>query len=499
MGRPLYGIDRTLQAPRPGATSRPAALHLSRSEVLPIALFTLVAAVLRLVMLGSPALWTDEAFQAVVAAKPIPQLLAIVSHDSAPPLSYLLVHLAGAVFPSTAGVRLVSAIAGVALVPVGAALAWRLGGTRAAVAAAALLALVPADVVMARDARMYSLAALLVLASALALLRCADRPSAGRFVVWSLCAAAGVYTHYFVALAIACQVLGVLALLRHDAAFVARTALAGIGSVLAVLPWLLYALPQLAHVSTPFWVPPLTSGRLQELPINLMNGISAMPTGVLGMAIHDLRIASVCALFAGLAALAWSRRWSRPAAALTVAGLAPLLVLGLVSLAKPVFEPRYLEPLWQPLLPVAALGLAQIPWRPAVAILLLPLAVTAPLVALSLPNADVPALLARIPARLPEGAQVITSGSQYYFPVYYYGGPDVRRRLRIAGWPVRWYDGAAAIPPGSYIGQITSTGGALYLFGDRNYWARVPAGYAVRDARCVGDICLRIYLPVTAG
>lgn len=458
-----------------------------------VALFTVAGAALRLLMLGTPALWTDEAFQAVVAAKPIHELLTIVAHDSAPPLSYLLVHFATQLFPTTAGVRLVSALAGCAVVPLGAALGRRLGGPRAAVVGAALLAVLPAEVLISRDARMYAPAAALVLASLLALLRCVDKPTPGRFAVWAVCAAAGLYTHYFVALALAAQVIAVWALLRHDAAFIARTVLAGAAAALLLLPWVLVALPQLVHLSAPFWVPPLTSGRLQELPVQLMNGSVVSPQGLVGMAIHDLRLATVSALFLGLGALFWTRRVSREAAVLMIAAILPLLLLALVSLRKPVFEPRYLEPLWQPLLPVVAVGLARLRWQALIALALLPLVITSVLVTATLPNADVPVVLAGVPAQLTAGDQVVTSGSQYYFPVYYYGGAAVRSRLRIAGWPVRWYDGSAALPPGAYIGAIAPSSGTLYLFGNQHYWAKVPAGYRLRSTRCDGDICLRVF------
>src|SRR5207248_2415973 len=99
-------------------------------------------------------------------------------------LDYLLVRLVALFSTSPGALRLVSALAGTAAVPLAAALGRRLAGDRGGILAALAVAADPALLAWSRDARMYSLAATLVLAAALALWRAAEASSPGRLLVY---------------------------------------------------------------------------------------------------------------------------------------------------------------------------------------------------------------------------------------------------------------------------------------------------------------------------
>jgi hypothetical protein len=246
-------------------------------------------------------------------------------------------------------------------------------------------------------------------------------------------------------------------------------------------------------VGAPFWVQALTTGRLELLPQQFMAGPVAGPPGTLGTVLHWLRIATLPTLAIGMFGLL--RRLPREAVVAIAAGLAPLAAVAVLSLFKPVFEARYLLPLWQPLVPVLALGLAQLPAGLLRALPLIPLAVASPALALTVPNADVPGILARLPSTYGPADEVVTSGPQQYFPILYYGDASVRERLRIAGARLRWFDGAAAIPPGVYASKLTGTGGTLYVIGTPHYTAEPPADYRLDRQTCIQSICLRVFVP----
>ena len=123
---------------------------------------TVLAAALRLPTLGSQSLWLDEALTGRLARGSLGDLLHRVATEEAnPPLFYLLewvwTRVAGT---SEVALRLPSALFGIALVPVAYAIGRRLGGQRAAVALAALVAVHPLLVYYSQEARGYAAVAL---------------------------------------------------------------------------------------------------------------------------------------------------------------------------------------------------------------------------------------------------------------------------------------------------------------------------------------------------
>lgn len=168
-----------------------------------LALITTAGAILRLAFLARQPIGYDEDFSAVVFHSPIDRMLEILSRDSAPPLYYLLGWLPAHLSSSPAAVRIVSALAGIALIPLVAALARRIAGDASALWAAAIVAVLPTTVMLSGFARMYGLAGTLAVAAALLLWRAVERPSPGRWTAYAAVAAAGLWTDYFVALALA--------------------------------------------------------------------------------------------------------------------------------------------------------------------------------------------------------------------------------------------------------------------------------------------------------
>ncbi len=160
--------------------------------------FILVAALLlRLHRLGAQGLFLDEAWSWDVTRLPVRDILLLPRFDPHPAGYYLLLKAARAVLPATpAGLRLLSVLFSLCALALGMALAFRLGGSRAAAAAGLLAAVSSFDVYYAQEARMYALLAAGVLLSVALLLRALEgRPRC--FVLWGGAAALLPWIHAY--------------------------------------------------------------------------------------------------------------------------------------------------------------------------------------------------------------------------------------------------------------------------------------------------------------
>jgi mannosyltransferase len=166
----------------------------------PLAALLAFAAALRIGTLNLQSFWYDEAYTPVhvLHANLWATLESVVHRENAPPLWYLLTWGFSRLFGTgEVALRLPSALAGTATVAVAWGIGRELGGRRAAVATAALVAVNPLLVWYSQEARAYGL---LVFFAALAMLCClrADRsPTPRRLAAFAASGAAALATHYF--------------------------------------------------------------------------------------------------------------------------------------------------------------------------------------------------------------------------------------------------------------------------------------------------------------
>ncbi|MCC7359403.1 MAG: glycosyltransferase family 39 protein [Anaerolineales bacterium] len=151
--------------------------------------------------LAGRSLWFDEYLSLQMSRGSPAQVVAAAAGDIHPPLYFL--GLAG--WTTLAGVsdfalRWFSAAAGLLSVALGAALARRWLGPRAALPAALLMAFAPPLVEFSRMARYYALLVALALLATLLLLRAARRPTLGRWLLYAAAGLALVSTFYPAAL-----------------------------------------------------------------------------------------------------------------------------------------------------------------------------------------------------------------------------------------------------------------------------------------------------------
>jgi mannosyltransferase len=322
-----------------------------------VAGLTALAAVLRFATLGVQAYHHDEIVTAsrVLRGSFGHAMDAVGFSESAPPLYYALAwfwtQLTGS---GEFGLRSLSALAGVATVPVAYLLGRELRGRRAGLLAAALVAVNPMLLWYSQEGRAY---ALLVLLCSLSLLYCLRLLRGGErrdAVLWGAVSGLALATHYFAVFPLAVEAVW---LLRRRG----RTALPGLG-VLALFALALAPLAahqsSLAHAE---WIGNFTLGhRLWETASTFVSGetsdIIARPER------PSLALIPLALALAAIALLAWrgDRRERRAAAlpfSLAVVTIGLPLLLALLAPGKDYVLARNLLPALVPLLAVVAIGL----------------------------------------------------------------------------------------------------------------------------------------------
>jgi mannosyltransferase len=171
----------------------------------PLAALTLLAAALRLSTLDLQSFWYDEAFTPVHVLHPgLWATLRAVSHtENTPPLWYVLAWASARLFGTGAiALRWPSALAGIATVPV----VWGIGyelagrgpsGRRAALVAAALVAVNPLFFWYSQEARAYALYAFCAALALLCFLRADREPTPRRLALFALTGALALLSFYF--------------------------------------------------------------------------------------------------------------------------------------------------------------------------------------------------------------------------------------------------------------------------------------------------------------
>jgi uncharacterized membrane protein len=325
-----------------------------------VAGLTVLAAALRFATLGVQSYHHDE----IVTASRILRdgfghaMDAVGFSESAPPLYYALAwpwtQLTGT---AEFGLRSVSAVAGVATVPVAYMLGAQLSGRRAGIVAAALVAVNPMLVWYSQEARAYALFALLAALSLLYFVRALERGRRRDSVAWGVVSALALATHYFAAFPIAAEALWLLR--RRGRA--SGGALPGlwivVGAGLLLAPLLIHQ-ASFAHAE---WISNLSLGhRLWETGLTFALG----ETGdIIAQAEHPLLLVvpGSIALIALWLAFARGEPGERRAAAIPLALAAVTVmvpvVIGLLNSSKDYVLARNLLPALVPLLVAVAIGL----------------------------------------------------------------------------------------------------------------------------------------------
>jgi 4-amino-4-deoxy-L-arabinose transferase-like glycosyltransferase len=478
-----------------------------------LALITAIGAALRFAFIARQSLGYDEDFSAVAVHQSFGRMIEIVSRDSAPPLFYLLERAVAAAadflglasFGGPGGpvaLRLVPVLAGIAVIPLLAALARHVGGDAAGLWTALFAALAPTTVMLSGFARMYGLAAALTVAAALLLWRAVEKPSPARWAAYAAAGAAAVWTDYFAAVALAGIVAASLWLRpgrRTSGIALASTSLA----VASIVPWLVVARAQFEHASQGFWVPPLSPTMVGGTIAQLFMGPPVDGPLPFETVLVALQVIAVLAGFAALgsAVFTWRRLNAdgRRTAVFCLTASSGVALLAAVSLWRPLLDARYAGVMWLPLFALAGAGLAAMPRRVAG---LLVAAVAVPALALSVATTH-PETSSFVPGLDAEVGRndVVAAAWNHYLILLDEAGPGVQARLHVLAIDdPPWYVGTSAYPAGAVIHEvpadvIASHGRVFWIADPGVSPPALPAGYHATENRCAVLVCLTIYDP----
>jgi mannosyltransferase len=317
-----------------------------------VATLTVLAAALRFYGLGHQGFWFDEGNTALlVHFSPGKMLGLIPQSESTPPLYYCLAWIWARVFGyGEIGLRSLSAVAGILVVPVAYGIARSLISERAGVIAAALAAFNPLLIWYSQEARSYQLLVLLSGLSLLTFVRLHADPVPRRAVAWAIASALALATHYYAVLIVVPEVAWLLFALRHRRPVqvaIAVVALCG----LALIPLALsQSLTQHAK-----WIHQASlARRLKQIAPQFVIGFGSPAYGVLEP------LALVLAGF-GLVLLVTRSDRAQRRAGLLAGGLALAgLIIALLLVAGGVDDllTRNLFALWMPAMIAVAAGFA---------------------------------------------------------------------------------------------------------------------------------------------
>lgn len=427
---------------------------------------TALGIVLRCLFLDSKSFWMDEGFSAFMARAPFSDFLRYIRGGEINMVAYYgLLRLWAHFGTSESFIRSLSVAASAATVPLIYLIAKRLFSARAGLIAALLLAVHPAHIAYAQEARSYALAVFLLCLSTWLLLRCLDHGRRSDYAFYAATAVLAIYSHIIAALIPLAQWPAVMRRMRSRSWF--RLTIAALGSVVALAPAIFIVWTKGGHSAD--WIPPLSwhmLGRVWRL--------------------LTLRKFGWCYGLAWLAAVWTSLRRRNPAAerwplVLIVNWLAvPVLCLIAISLLKPVLIPRLMLLSVPAAVLLAGRGVESIrrPWN----WLLLAGMVAASLASARSyyrrPKPDWRAVTGEIARDFQSGDALAVVPQYGRFTVDYYRQRD--------GLPV------SRVPYAAAGGELTDKSKAerlwLIVYGGQGYNA--PAQEAIRAARGRNDYCV---------
>ncbi len=321
-----------------------------------VAGLTALAAVLRFATLGVQSYHHDE----IVTASRILRdgffhaMDAVGFSESAPPLYYAIAWVwTQATGTGEFGLRSISALAGVATVPVAYLVGIELRGRRAGLMAAALVAVNPMLLWYSQEARAYSLFTLLCAVSLLYCVRSLRRGRRRDFVAWGIASGLALGTHYFAVFPLAAEAVW---LLRRRG----RASLPGLGIVglfgLALAPLAVHQM-SIGHAE---WISNFSLGhRLWETAATFVTGetsdIIARPERP-ALSLAPLALALGALILLAFRADREERRGAALPLSVALAAIGIPVLLALASPSKDYVLARNVMPALVPLLIVVAIA-----------------------------------------------------------------------------------------------------------------------------------------------
>ena len=238
--------------------------HRNKINLILVGLATILGAVARWALIARSSIWHDEGFSVMLALRTPAEVWIGSARDVHPPLYYELLHYWMVLFGNSVhAVRSLSLLAGVLVIPLCFFIAKKMFGARAGVITAFFVALSPFLIRYSVEARMYGVLGIFTLLALYAVVLIAHNPKNNwSYLLYAIAIAAGLYTHYFAALAVIAFWLYLITLQKpHNWRFnktiflSARWWLANIFALILFLPWVPNMLAQFKRAQGLGWLP----------------------------------------------------------------------------------------------------------------------------------------------------------------------------------------------------------------------------------------------------
>ncbi|MGN6374084.1 MAG: glycosyltransferase family 39 protein [Sphingomonas sp.] len=396
----------------------------SRREALALAAILLAAAAIRVALAGFP-LWFDELASLFFAHQPLGHLWSgWMTRETNPPLYYTLLRgWIALVGDGDRALRLLSILIGLTGIAAAWALARRLGGVFAGLAAAAMMTLSAAHVATSIEVRGYMLADAAALIGLVGVIDYLGKRRAAALLLYALSAVIALYSHTTMIVFVALVGGATSWLLRRDARALAGWIIANAAVALSWSWWAWISLGQVRSASGVNWIAPVTPGSAVRI-----TEVAYLPPYL--AARGGATALLLVALAVGIVLLAWRDR-RPPVILLAVLALAAPATLYVLSLIKPILLPRTLYWAAGPVVVLVALALARLASRRvAVAALGVLLVIEAAFVIHWMPvrqDEDWPGALRAVAARDPHAVLLVEGDAMAVAAAHYQAlAPGVR-------------------------------------------------------------------------
>jgi len=173
-----------------------------RTDYVFVAIALIIFAGVTLWNISGASIWFDEAFSAYIIQFNFLDIARYTATDVHPPFYYWVLKAWAAIFGETElGLRSMSVFFGAVAAVFGYLLVRRKFGRRAALVGLFILVISPLFIRYSQEARMYTLAAALVLAATYVMARAIESKSRKTWILYGILVSLGMWTHYFTALA----------------------------------------------------------------------------------------------------------------------------------------------------------------------------------------------------------------------------------------------------------------------------------------------------------
>jgi len=238
-----------------------------RTDYIFVAIALALLSGLALWNISAPSIWFDEAFGAYLVHFNFLDIARYTAADVHPPMFYWALKVWTAVFGHTElGLRSMSLFFGIIAAVFGFLLTRRHFGRRAAIVGIFILAISPFFIRFNQEARMYTMAAAIVLVATYVLSRALESRGKKLWVVYGILVSIGMWTHYFTALAwlahwvwryLTIRQTGVRGKVLFKKFFSKEWLTAYIIAVVSFLPWVPFLVYQFISVQSGFWIQPV--------------------------------------------------------------------------------------------------------------------------------------------------------------------------------------------------------------------------------------------------